>query len=272
MANRIVLEGHSINKNFINKADAERDYGFVLYQGGIVPGNQLRVVNIGGVDVEACCGTHHDNTNQVGFIKILRTKRISDGIVRLYFVAYEKSMKEIAEDTKVINQLCTLWGIERNNIYDTASRFFTDVKKLANKTKNQSSKLIDYQMKAILNNPEVKAGFIKSDEENCQLYFSTIPGFANDLVKNKKGVIYFNEGFIYALFGDKSLIKNDEFKAFCEGMKSDANAKFKYNCQEQINLGKKNKIKDIYLITCFTNVKVPALIEKFKQLGYTEVN
>jgi alanyl-tRNA synthetase len=31
-----------------------------LYQGGVVPGNTLRVVNIDGIDVEACCGTHCD--------------------------------------------------------------------------------------------------------------------------------------------------------------------------------------------------------------------
>lgn len=69
MANRIVLEGHNITKSWINKAEAEKKYGFTLYQGGVVPGNQLRVVNINDVDIEACCGTHRDNTNEVGYIK-----------------------------------------------------------------------------------------------------------------------------------------------------------------------------------------------------------
>ena len=30
----------------MNKAEAEREYGYRLYQGGVVPGNNLRVVNI----------------------------------------------------------------------------------------------------------------------------------------------------------------------------------------------------------------------------------
>ena len=86
-ANRTINNCTSITKGMMDKADAERDFGFTLYQGGVVPGNELRIVNIEGVDTEACCGTHADNTAEVGWIKILKTQRISDGIVRLEYVA-----------------------------------------------------------------------------------------------------------------------------------------------------------------------------------------
>ncbi len=83
----------------MDKAEAEKEYGFRLYQGGIVPGNTLRVVNIKDTDVEACCGTHCDNTSEVGFIKLLKTHRISDGILRLYYVAGEKSIERLGKET-----------------------------------------------------------------------------------------------------------------------------------------------------------------------------
>ncbi len=70
-----------------------------LYQGGVVPGNTLRIVNIEDTDVEACCGTHCDTTSQVGWIKILVTKRIADGVVRIYFVAGKKSLVKLREET-----------------------------------------------------------------------------------------------------------------------------------------------------------------------------
>jgi alanyl-tRNA synthetase len=57
----------------MDKAEAEKQFGFKLYQGGVVPGNQLRVVDIAGVDTEACCGTHADNTAEVGWVKIIKT-------------------------------------------------------------------------------------------------------------------------------------------------------------------------------------------------------
>lgn len=86
-ANRIIMAGHNIKKYFMDKKEAEKDFGFTLYQGGVVPGNNLRIVQIEDTDVEACCGTHHDNTSNVGLVKMIKSQRISDGIVRLYFVA-----------------------------------------------------------------------------------------------------------------------------------------------------------------------------------------
>jgi len=69
-----------------------------LYQGGVVPGNKLRVVNIEGIDTEACCGTHCDSTAEVGWIKLVKTQRISDGIVRLYYVAHEKAISKMNDE------------------------------------------------------------------------------------------------------------------------------------------------------------------------------
>ena len=57
-ANRIICGSSNINKSMMDKTEAEKEYGFSLYQGGIVPGNELRIVNIEGIDTEACCGTH----------------------------------------------------------------------------------------------------------------------------------------------------------------------------------------------------------------------
>jgi alanyl-tRNA synthetase len=82
----------------MDKAEAERQFGFKLYQGGVVPGNTLRVVDIAGIDTEACCGTHCDSTAEVGWIKIIKSQRISDGIVRLYYVAQEKAIEKLNEE------------------------------------------------------------------------------------------------------------------------------------------------------------------------------
>ena len=58
-------------------------YGFRLYQGGAVPGKDIRVVKTGDWDVEACAGTHLGSTGEVGFVKIVYTERVQDGVERL---------------------------------------------------------------------------------------------------------------------------------------------------------------------------------------------
>ena len=85
----------------MNKKEAELKYGFRLYQGGVVAGNSLRVVEIENIDTEACCGTHCSNTSEVGWIKVLKSKRISDGIVRIYYVAGEKTIEELINLFKI---------------------------------------------------------------------------------------------------------------------------------------------------------------------------
>ena len=86
-ANKAVLDALKISSRFMDRNDAEKRFGFRLYQGGAVPGKDIRVVNIHGLDVEACGGTHCRNTSEVGMIKVLGTKRIQDGVVRLEYAA-----------------------------------------------------------------------------------------------------------------------------------------------------------------------------------------
>lgn len=136
-ANRIINNCININKGIMDKAEAETKFGFRLYQGGVVPGNELRVVDIEGVDTEACCGTHADNTAEVGWIKIQKTQRISDGVVRLYYVAHERAIEKLNEEQDIMNQLCLTWGVDQTQILPTANRFFNEYKKLGALTKKQ---------------------------------------------------------------------------------------------------------------------------------------
>ena len=121
----------------MDKSEAEKIYGFSLYQGGVVPGNSLRVVNIEGVDTEACCGTHCDSTAEVGWIKIIKSQRISDGIVRLYYVAQERAIEIMNGEFDIMNSLCETWGVDQSQILQSANRFFNEFKKLTNVTKKQ---------------------------------------------------------------------------------------------------------------------------------------
>jgi alanyl-tRNA synthetase len=102
LANQTVLAGIKVQGPFMDRNSAEKRYGFRLYQGGAVPGKDIRVVRIGDFDVEACGGIHCKNTLEVGAIKILSTKRIQDGVVRLEFVA---GMAEVEQMMRVYNEV-----------------------------------------------------------------------------------------------------------------------------------------------------------------------
>ena len=99
-ANSIVEKAIPIKIESVDRGTAEQTYGFRIYQGGIVPVKSVRIVSIGDLDIEACGGTHVTNTSDVEEIKITRTKRIQDGVVRIEFVSGENAKEFVAKKQK----------------------------------------------------------------------------------------------------------------------------------------------------------------------------
>ena len=127
-ANEVELADLKLNKRIIPKDKAEAQYGFRLYQGGAVPGANLRIVEIPGIDIEACGGTHVNSTGEVGFIKILGSKKIQDGICRLEFTAGNKSVEEIQKRDKFLLDACNVFRVPPERLAKTCERFFSEWK------------------------------------------------------------------------------------------------------------------------------------------------
>ena len=98
-ANSIIEKSIPVKIENFDRGTAEQKYGFRIYQGGVVPVKSVRIVSIGDLDIEACGGTHVANTSDIEQIKITKTKRIQDGVVRIEFVS-GNSAKEFVKKKK----------------------------------------------------------------------------------------------------------------------------------------------------------------------------
>lgn len=267
-ANKMIMKGIDIHKSLMSKTDAELAHGFSLYQGGVVPGNELRVVNIEGHDVEACCGTHCDNTNEIGWIKLITTKRIADGIVRLYYVAGERTLEILNRETGVINDLTSMWGIEQKQIVQTAARFFKESKTLKAAYSGEQKKMMNLQIKYLCNVPDVKLGYAISEEENPTLYFSFLNPHAGAIKTAGKGIVYLNKKFIYGILSDKGdldMVKLKEILA--EGQEK------KVNVLTKDKLGdKKNPVSGVLQFNTIMPVNLDAVVAFLEKGGYTKLD
>ena len=124
LANKVVDENLPVYKSFMSRDAAEAKYGMRLYQGGAVPGKRLRVVDIEGFDVEACGGTHLDVTGDAGHIKILRTSKLQDGVVRIEFVAGAAAEQALAQKMSVIDEAKALLGGEESQLPGRVEELF----------------------------------------------------------------------------------------------------------------------------------------------------
>jgi len=105
IANRIVSSSLPVKKEFIPRNIAEKKYGMRLYQGGAPKSSIIRVVEIPGIDAEACGGTHVDNTAEIGMIKIIGIERIQDGVERIRFCAGDKALEYIQKQEDILKNL-----------------------------------------------------------------------------------------------------------------------------------------------------------------------
>ena len=92
-ANSIINKNIPITIENLDRGTAEQRYGFRIYQGGIVPVKLVRIVSISDIDVEACGGTHVKKTGDIKQIKITKTKRIQDGVVRIEFTSGDSAVE-----------------------------------------------------------------------------------------------------------------------------------------------------------------------------------
>jgi alanyl-tRNA synthetase len=133
MVNEFIKKDIPVHSFFMKRDEAEKKYGFVLYQGGAVPGKELRIVEIEGLDVEACGGTHLNSTGEIGELKILKTSKIQDGIIRLEYVAGGAAKKSKVAEEELIKELSGLLKCQPNQIPYRAEELFEKWKDVVKK-------------------------------------------------------------------------------------------------------------------------------------------
>lgn len=150
-ANEIVRNNLPVLIKNYNRGDAEQNFGFRIYQGGVVPSNNVRIVNIGNIDIEACAGTHVFKTGDIGLIRILKTERIQDGVVRIEFVSGQNAIKYTQGQDYHLHTISNLLGTSREKTVEslekTIKEFNNTKKKVKNIVKNISSVYTEHVLK-----------------------------------------------------------------------------------------------------------------------------
>ncbi|MFC7072855.1 alanine--tRNA ligase [Halovenus rubra] len=126
-ANDIVMKNAAVDQEWLDRNEAESEFGFDIYQGGIPEGEQIRLIHASG-DIQACGGTHVSRTGEVGAIKLLATERIQDGVVRLTFAAGEAAIEATQQTEALLSKTADLFDVSHEAVPETAERFFTEWK------------------------------------------------------------------------------------------------------------------------------------------------
>jgi len=148
-ANRMIMASQRVEISVEDRIKAEQKYGFSLYQGGIPPGREIRIVKVAG-DIEACGGTHCRNTGEVGVIKIIRVEHIQDGIERIEFAAGLAAIFYMQHLEHIVASSCEVLSVQPDNLPSGVLRFFREWKDQKKDIDRMSARLVSLEMQAIV--------------------------------------------------------------------------------------------------------------------------
>ncbi|GIS50295.1 MAG: hypothetical protein Ct9H90mP24_5870 [Methanobacteriota archaeon] len=69
------------------------------------------MIRIGNHDTQACGGTHHDSTGQIGELRIIRSSQVQDGVERLQIVAGDTAREHAREQERLLNESSEVLGV-----------------------------------------------------------------------------------------------------------------------------------------------------------------
>ena len=121
-ANSVIRSNKPVIIKSYERGEAEKKFTFRIYQGGVVPSSTVRIVNIDDWDVEACGGTHVRNTGEIGLVKITKSERIQDGVVRLEFVAGEAAVSYVQQQENRLTSIAQSLGSSREKVLESFDR------------------------------------------------------------------------------------------------------------------------------------------------------
>jgi len=143
-ANRRVMEDSPVYIHWENRTAAEKKYGFGIYQGGVPPGRELRIVQVGN-DIEACAGTHCRNTGEVGAIKLIRVEHIQDGIERLIFAAGLPAISYMERLEDLVKESADALSVQPEHLPATVRRFFNEWKERGKEIERLQARVVELE-------------------------------------------------------------------------------------------------------------------------------
>jgi alanyl-tRNA synthetase len=145
LANQMVMEDSMVSIKWEERTRAEQKYGFELYQGGVPPGKEIRVVRVNR-DVEACAGTHCRTTGEVGAIKIIRIEHVQDGIERIEFAAGTAAIYYMQRLEGILYEAARVVSVQPENLPGAVQRFFSEWKEQKKEIERLQKKVAELEV------------------------------------------------------------------------------------------------------------------------------
>lgn len=143
----------------------------------------IRVIKIGSLDCNPCCGTHLSNTSHIGALSLLHQQNIRGTNSRLFFMAGDRVSRYASEANDIIKKVNASLSCQTEDIESKLSKLNLQVKEAAAREKKLTEQLAKFESDSVksqlgkdgvscLYKPTGDANYLKTLEKELGKNFS----------------------------------------------------------------------------------------------------
>ena len=130
LVNSWIMENHALEIKNMSKSEALEKGAVAMF--GEKYDDEVRVVNVPGVSMELCGGTHVKTTSELGSFKIISEEGISAGVRRIEALSGQSAFDYFSERNALVNQISDLLKANPNQLFERVNNLQAE---LINKNK-----------------------------------------------------------------------------------------------------------------------------------------
>lgn len=146
MANEIIFSNIKVESFVPTKAELKK---LNLRRDLPKTGEEIRVVKVGDLDLNACCGVHPENTIELQMIKIKRAEK-HKGNTRIEFLAGGRAIKDSLKKDSFSRDICKYLSSNEEEAINGIKNLNTNLKEALDNNKKLSLEIAEYHIKDMI--------------------------------------------------------------------------------------------------------------------------
>lgn len=185
MANGIVLDNINVEILYPTNSELKK---LKLRKSPPKTTEQIRIVRIGDIDINACCGTHTKSTIEVQLVKISKWEKYKNGL-RIEFLCGSRAVNDYSSKHAAIDKMASLLSCSSNSVLDEVERLTSELNKALSEKRALKAEIAEYEVQNMLNSCDtiegirvLKAIYDNTDLKHINLLASKLTSYPNVVV------------------------------------------------------------------------------------------
>lgn len=185
LSNEIIFDNISVEVLYPSKSELKK---LPIKKNMPKTNEQIRLIQIGDLDLTPCCGTHPKSTVEVQLIKIRKFEKYKNS-TRIEFLCGKRAVLYCFSREKFASRVCNTLKCSESEVLTKIENLTQELNKVISENRNLKSQVADYEIENMINNCEkingigvIKSVYSDVDLKYVNLLASKLTAFENIIV------------------------------------------------------------------------------------------